>query len=203
MMDFNQTDDQNGMYRQMQEYFLKNQNRWYTGTHTIVPDNHPVHYISLDDTFFKPAIDEENPSGFDSLDSFFTEKLALDKLHISGLISQIYKRNEIKDSNLYKIDTDIIKCRTQLFEIENIPKLYDSTIARTKNTLEREILSLEKEKRAEYVSWWRDLVLVKRDLINTLKEFKSSEKRLDLIMDKDTMLPASSNYYIPENDRYS
>jgi len=89
------------------------------------------------------------------------------------------------------------------FEIEHIPKWYSANITRTRNTLEKGILNLEKEKRAEYVSWWRNLVLVKRDLINSVKEFKSSENRQSLVVGLDSEPKAESNYFIPQENDYN
>ncbi|NVM02105.1 MAG: hypothetical protein HWN67_07200, partial [Candidatus Helarchaeota archaeon] len=162
-MNFNQSNGQNDKYMQMEQYFLKDQNKWHSGTHDLISENHPTHLLSLDDTFFKPTIDEEDSLDSTTLDSFFKDKLELNELHVSSLVSQIYKRNDIKKENLYRIDKDMMKCQTKIFEIEHIPKWYNRNITTTRNTLEKEILDLEKEKRAEYVSWWRDLVLIKRD----------------------------------------
>ncbi len=184
----------------MEQYFLKDQNKWNSGTHDLISEDHPTHLISLDDTFFKPTIDEEEPLDPTSIDSFFKDKLELNNLHVSSLISQIYKRNDIKKENLYRIDKNMMKCQSEIFEIEHVPKWYNKNITTTRNTLEKQILDLDKEKRAEYVSWWRDLVLVKRDLINTFKEFKSSENRQSLIVGLDSEPKAESNYFIPQND---
>jgi hypothetical protein len=158
-MNFNNNNDINEKERQLEQYFHINQNKWYAGTHDLVSENHPIHLVSLDDKFINPSFEDEESSESNNIDSFFTDKLKLNEIHVSSLISQIYKRNDIKTENLSRIDKDMMKCQTSLFEIENIPKWYNSSITRTRNTLEKEILSLDKEKRAEYVSWWRDLVL--------------------------------------------
>ena len=199
-MNFNQSNEPNEKDMQMEQYFLKDQNRWHTGTHDLVSDNHPLHLLSLDETFFKPSIDEEESIDSLTLDSFFTDKLELNELHVSGLVSQIYKRNDIKNENLYRIDKDMMKCQNKIFEIEHLPKWYNKNITNTRNTLEKEILDLEKEKRSEYVSWWRDLVLIKKDLINTIKELKSSENRQNLVIGLNLEPELKTNYLIPQNE---
>lgn len=199
-MNFNQKPESNSADDQMKAYFQRNQNKWYAGSHELIAENHPVHTLTLDDHFFEPSVDKEESLNSTTLDSFFTDKLELNRLHVSGLISQIHRRNNMKDENLYRIDKDMMKCQSKLFEIEHIPKWYNANITRTRNTLEKEILALEKEKRAEYVSWWRDLVLIKKDLINTFKEFKSAEQRQNLVLDMDAEPQTESDYFIPHND---
>jgi len=199
-MNFNQHGNLHERDQQAEHYFLQNQQRWYTGTHDLVAERHPVHSQTLDDHFFTPGIDAPDSSDAASLDSFFTDKLDVQRLHVSGLASQIRRRNAIKDENLSRIDLDMVKCQSVLLELEHIPKVFDPTIARTRNTFEKELLTLEKEKRAEYVSWWRDLVLVKRDLITAFKEFTSAEKRVDLISGLDAPFHPAGSYLIPHND---
>ena len=198
-MNFNQEPRGNETTQQMEHYLRENQNRWYSGIHDLVPEKHPIHYVDLNEKIIEPPIDEE-PDNQITIDSFFQDRVTLNRMHVSSLVSQITRRNNLQKDNLYKIEKDMMKCQAQLFEIEHVPRWYNANITRTRNMLEKEILALEKEKRAEYVSCWRDLVLVKRDLIGALKEFKSTEQRQELVLGLDSQKIA---YETPQNDNPS
>jgi len=94
-----------------------------------------------------------------------SEKIA----DIRGLISQI--ENEIKErtgideSVLTEIQEDILKVRNKILEVEQFSGSTQSGHPFPKiDTLEKEVITLEGQKRFENVAFWRDLTGLRREL---------------------------------------
>ena len=72
-------------------------------------------------------------------------------------------------------------------------------MGRRRTNLDGQMFSLKKDLRSEELSYWRDLVFLKKEFMETLKEYEASKKRKELL---------STNYLntleekVKENDRY-
>lgn len=92
-----------------------------------------------------------------------------------GLARQIYERQRIKEHNLAGIDYDSCRCGTYLLELF---VWGDRQLAsKRRQTLDTTLFGLERERRAEDVSCWRDISLLKKDLIEALAEYSSAARR--------------------------
>lgn len=150
------------------------------------------------DNFLSPYVTEKDLSKIDKfldtgkykpnsdvIDALFTDKVDATKFLILHLISQIREREIIKERNLESIDYDMGKFRTHLMQLEEIRlyhEIFDLERRRTKISLGEKIAGLEKEKRAEETSCWRDLTQLRKELMDSIKEYKTSSRKKELIV---------------------
>ena len=120
----------------------------------------------------------------DLIDVLFTDKVNATKFSIVHLISQMRERQIIKKRNLGKIDYDMDKFKTHLAQIEDLclyNQILDLDKRKTKISLFEKITGLEKEKRAEETSCWRDLTQLRKELTDLIKEYKIASRKKELI----------------------
>jgi len=121
---------------------------------------------------------------------------------LENILSQIEERKRIKERNLSAISKDMCKCQSYLMEIEALTKLlyrHDISMGRRRTNLDGQMFSLKKDLRSEELSYWRDLVFLKKEFMEALKEYQTAKKRKEL---------ASPNYLasledkVKENERH-
>ena len=95
---------------------------------------------------------------------------------IKMVLSEIYQRRTMKEDNLYHICLDQCACRNLIYDrgdfIDDAKKL----------ELERRIIELEREKRMEQVSYFRDILFLKKELRETLIERLEENQKADLLL---------------------
>ncbi len=128
----------------------------------------------------------------DVFEVLITEKIK----DIQGLIfqieSEIKERTGIDEKVLNEIQDEIMKVRNKIIEIEQFSNSSQSGHPFPKiDTLEREVISLEGQKRMEDVAFWRDLTALRRELRIYTKEL------LDLIR-KAKLVKADANNRRPD-----
>jgi len=140
--------------------------------------------------------------GSDLIDVLFTDKANVARFSILHLISQMRERRVIKKRNLERIDYDADKFKTELAQIEDLclyNEIFNLDNRKTKLNLDGKITGLEKEKRAEETSCWRDLTQLRKELTDLIKEYKIASRKKELITNPEVYsLEAKIG-----NDRYS
>jgi len=140
--------------------------------------------------------------GSDLIDVLFTDKVNATKFSILHLISQMRERRVIKKRNLERIDYDADKFKTELAQTEDLclyNEIFNLDNRKTKINLDGKITGLEKEKRAEETSCWRDLTQLRKELADLIKEYKIASRKKELIANPEVYsLEAKIG-----NDRYS
>jgi hypothetical protein len=119
---------------------------------------------------------EPDPHGF--VTGLIADKSRFAKAAVQGLVSQIYERQEIKEHNLTKIDHDGCMVGTLLNElfIWGDARLSD----KRRQTLDMVMFGLERERRAEEVACWRDISLLRKDLVEAMAEYAAAARREQL-----------------------
>ena len=126
---------------------------------------------------------EYRPSS-DLIDTLFTDKLNTTKFSTLQLISQMRERQNIKKRNLENIDYRMDHFKSQLAQVEDLclyNEIFDLNNKKMKINLEEKISGLDKEKRAEDVSCWRDLTQLRKELIDSIGEYKTASRKRELI----------------------
>ena len=90
-------------------------------------------------------------------------------------------RDRTKKENLYLIESDILKCRNQLLELEGFYLGQCRSADQKRLSIEQRLFDLYREKRVEESSCWRDKLWLERDLVNLLREYLEIERRKNLI----------------------
>ena len=134
--------------------------------HKTLPD-----YLKFPQTQYNPL---PTTSDDDTLDSILNSKkdLLMDKLVM--LTQALGERQKIKTDLFQNIQKDSTWCQNQIFEIE---KLYDPKLERE---WKRNMLDLNRERRQEQTSYFRDLTMIQQELRDTMLDY-IKEKQMDLL----------------------
>lgn len=114
-------------------------------------------------------------TGDDFVSGLIADKTRFSREAVMGLARQIQERQSIKSHNLNRIDYDSCRCGSYLHELL---VWGDSQLtAKRRQTLDMVMFSLNKERRMEEVSCWRDVSLLKKDLVRATAEYASAARR--------------------------
>lgn len=111
----------------------------------------------------------------DEIDSIFKDKTNLKRTAAQNLISQIRERKIIEYAQQKGILKDVCEVETALMQIESIARnVYFANIGWSKNSLIGHAGKLEKEARDRKESCWKDLVDLRKDLLEEVKGYRNA-----------------------------
>jgi len=111
----------------------------------------------------------------DEINSIFTDKTNLKRTAVKNLISQIRERKIIEYAQQKGILSNICQVETALMQIESIARnVYFANIGWSKNSLIGHTGKLEKEARDRKESCWKDLVDLRKELLEEVKGYKNA-----------------------------
>jgi len=119
----------------------------------------------------------------DLINTFFSDKVAMMRATIENIVSQIEERKQIKERNTITIRRDMFECESHLLETEallNSVYAHGPNMGRRRTTLDGQLFSLKKDLRSEELNYWRDLVFLKKEFMETLNEYQGAKKRKEL-----------------------
>ena len=120
-------------------------------------------------------------SGFE-LEDLMSQRQEITDSKIQMLASDICQRYRLRDENLYRINLDQCECRNLIFEIG------DGVWDKKRMELENKIIDLEKEKRMEQTSYFRDILFLKKELRESLIEKLEDRQKTDLFQNQAEVL---------------
>lgn len=126
--------------------------------------------LETDLTFISHKADEE---ALESEEFFFSDKIELIKQAITETISEMKIRQELNSVFIQLIDSKINNFLHELRELKHWTLGNNASIEARRIHLEKELLQLEKEKRINNLSCWKDLLWLKKDLREAVSEYKS------------------------------
>ena len=122
----------------------------------------------------------------DEINSIFTDKTNLKRTAVKNLISQIRERKIIEYAQQKGILGNICEVETALMQIESIARnAYFANIGWSKNSLLGHAGKLEKEARDRTESCWKDLVDLRKELIEQVKGYRNAV-RLEGMIQNDS-----------------
>lgn len=166
----------------------------YSGVQTYnrlnSPNPEPFSYPMPEQLFSQPlseAYSAKTKNSEDIVGEIFEDKLHALKTTIESILAQIEQRKKFTKNNLLSLLRGECKCDTELMQLED--KLKYSGAAgpgadKAKATAQKELLNLERERRFEGVSCWRDLVFLRKELVNTLSEYKTALRKQAMLSGK-------------------
>jgi hypothetical protein len=121
------------------------------------------------------------------VDEIFEDKVQGLKATIDSTLAQVEERKELRKKNLLGILQGECKCDTELMQLEE--RLRYSCAGspgtdKAKATIQKELLNLERERRFEDVSCWRDLVFLRKELVSALGEYQTAQRRQEMLSTK-------------------
>ena len=87
----------------------------------------------------------------------------------------------IKHAHLHKIDYESCQMKTRLYEVDQRRRGGDPQAEKIRVQIEREMTSLEREKRFEEVACWRDTTRLRGDLREAMRELGQEERKSALL----------------------
>jgi flagellar biosynthesis component FlhA len=123
-----------------------------------------------------------------TIEGILNDKAKTQKAAAKALLEDIRARQTVNKCLLDKLDYEICAQDTQIMGIESRKERYvfDNFIQteKLKLKLEDRVLELKKEKRKEYLEYWRDMMFMKKYLLSSLKDYWDiARKRNVLSMD--------------------
>jgi hypothetical protein len=168
---------------------LKPRNFYETGLETSLEK------IVLED---EPVIIEQ-----DSADRVFSDRGKTLKATIKALFNEILTRERLNYVLLKKIDSDMCKAGTYLESIRVLTRHDYSrqfeSMDRRRTLLESRVIDLEKEKRQEYLTCWKDLGQLKKYVLSALKDYWELRGNRDYLSMKNDR----HRNTVPEIEAYS
>jgi hypothetical protein len=110
-------------------------------------------------------------------DVYFSEKLASLRDTVEQVSTEITTRHEFANKFLYQIDYQIRECASSLSEFNRWGLGYNTGVDKKRNHLERMLSDLRKERRGTELRCWQDIVALRKDLRDTLNEYKDVIRR--------------------------
>jgi hypothetical protein len=112
----------------------------------------------------------------DEIDSIFKDKTNLKRIAVQDLVSQIRERKIIEYAQQKGISGDICEVETAILKIDSIAKHSYSPVSWAKTSLIGHIGKLEKEARDRKESCWRDLVDLRKELLEEAKGYRNATR---------------------------
>jgi hypothetical protein len=120
-------------------------------------------------------------SSGNSLDDIFDDRLGLIRSKMDLILLQLKDRKGISRSILYQIDSD--SCRVQSMQYDLGPRAY--IMGADRLTLEKLKLDLERQRRMEQVSYFRDTGMLNKELKDTLIEYLEEVQKSQFLSGED------------------
>jgi hypothetical protein len=117
----------------------------------------------------------------DPINQIWQDKLKISRFRISSLINALALREKIKHENIYRINYDICKIDTLKFAMANDSSLGRYTTNIYNTGLEKTVSGLEREKRTESIGCWKDILMMRKDLIEAVSEYLSLKRKMGLL----------------------
>lgn len=120
----------------------------------------------------------------DPLAQFLSGKREFLTKSLEEIVALIREREQIRDINIYQIDKDICKTRTQMFNLPWRRYEINFDLGKIHQTLQKQVVALNREKRLEEIACWRDVTRLKSDLRESLEELAQEKRKQSLLSGK-------------------
>jgi hypothetical protein len=143
----------------------------------------PENYLS---TSLPEAYKSKTEKSGNIVEEIFGDKVQSLRATIDSILAQIEERKTLRKSNLHGILQGECKCDTELMQLEDRIGFSNAGPGtdKARATIQKELLNLERERRFEEVSCWRDLVFLRKELLNTLREYQTAVRRQEMLSTK-------------------
>ena len=143
----------------------------------------PCHATENDINVLNRFIDSLSPGNTgDELESLLCGKVGIAKGMVLQRISQINERQRIKENNIKNIKDSIEKKKSRVEFIDELNfRWQDDNRIREKNDINKEMLVLESEIRRQESDCWKDIVMLRNELIEIMSKYRENSIKKDLI----------------------
>ena len=115
------------------------------------------------------------------LDGFLQRKKRFAAKSVEEILGLIYERESLREEITYAINYQQCHLKTQLLETPDWLTGVNPQLDKTRGQLEGQIVGLDQEKRREDIACWRDVVRLKSELREALRDFDQEYHKTNLI----------------------
>ena len=116
---------------------------------------------------------EPGPKFFD-IDSYFQDRVATSKRGVDQVWKELESRAEMNGKFISEIDSQVRYIQFSLEKFTGWGVGYNTSVDVKRNHLERQLQQLRTERRAVELRTWEDLVRLRKELREVVKEYKST-----------------------------
>ena len=131
-------------------------------------------------------LDTDSPVTGDGFEQLISQRQNLIFSNLEMLYTEIYKRHEIKEKNLYRINIDQCSFKNLIFQVNDY--IWD----KNRIELEQKIIDLEQEKRKEEANCFKDTLFIQKELRESLIEKLDEEQKASFFMDQPEELACNA-----------
>ena len=154
----------------------------YAGTHWCLAEPwDPAKPDREQEAAFPSAIAAPTKQETDLVDDLLANKVEGMRQNIEHIKNQLEAREKLHQQNRYNIDLNMMQTKTELFECELWAPGSNSLIEKRRSQLERGLQDMEKEKRGEDITAWRDRQMLLREMREATTEHESAIRRKGLL----------------------
>ena len=118
------------------------------------------------------------------LNKVFKDKFDTLKITLFDIVYELNNRSALDLTLTKKINEDICRLRTQLFELESYSIGSNQSVDKRRGALEDKIHELEKELRNQDIKRWQDIVILKKELRTAFREYRDLKRKFVIIEEK-------------------
>ena len=126
----------------------------------------------------------------DPLEDLVSHRSAVLKAQVEGLTQQLYERHKIHEKTIGAIDYDVVKVDSALMQLDDLLRSCKLSVpmhlSRKQDSLEHEAMNLERQRRDEYAGFWKDQVLLRKELIELAGVHAAARARENILDGVDT-----------------
>ena len=115
------------------------------------------------------------------LEKVFKDKLTTIRITLFDIVHEINDRSLLDEVQAKKIDEEICRLRTKLFELESYPIGSNQIADRRRGALEDKIHELERSLWNQDIKRWQDVVILKKELRQTFREYQDLKRKFMII----------------------
>jgi hypothetical protein len=113
---------------------------------------------------------------------FVAGKLRIVEAGIEQVIQEIEEREKLRDSLLEEIDNEFCRQRELLFQVApRGSSTFTVGDPKRRSNIEKELATLESEKRRERTSAWKDIANLKTEVRGLLREHSEEKRRQQVL----------------------
>jgi len=150
----------------------------------------PFYHTGIEESLESIVLSEESLPERGMIDKVFSDKGRTLKAMVKSVFNEILLRERLNTELLGRVNDDLCRTGSYLEEIRTLTRrdyLRDLTLglSRRRTQLESRLIELEKEKRQEYLTCWKDLMFLKKYLLSALKDYWTVSSRKSFLEIED------------------
>jgi hypothetical protein len=134
----------------------------------------------------KSYLDTDRPVTGDGFEQLIAQRQNLIFSNLQMLYTEIYKRQKIKDTNIYRINIDQCAFKNLIFQVNDY--IWD----KNRIELEQKIIDLEQEKRKQEANCFKDTLFIQKELRQSLIEKLDEQQKASFFMDQPEELSCTA-----------